>query len=449
MKTQAPSIEAQEQATPAALKYLLAFTIFYIPNQRIFPDFSITGINITNILFVALLVLILGRRHVAPPSPPLKKLFIGYFVVLLWGFLIGQIYDASRMFDDLQVLKNAVLYMLLYFVAYYGACDRKTMRFLFLVLLFTVFFDTYLGLRQVLDYGFSYNESRRVAAPFSWNSTDANRSSAYYTIYLVPMAVTAFFFPKRFIRWGALASLAFIIFVNFFTYSRQSYGIIAVLLLLLAARRNPILVVMLAIALVNYHAWLPDSVIQRIDMTVETKDVVPGEHAALNRELDTSTESRFIIWTGAAEIFARHPWGIGLNHFPRKIGEYAPDYAGYDAHDYFVLTTTENGFVAPIILVALLVGLFRMGRRLEKSGRDDDPQARFYGLILWLGTLAVVMVNIYGSRFVDGNLMSNFWIFAGMAARYLQLPKAAAGAPVAARAATRRRGLAATRSGTA
>jgi hypothetical protein len=408
-----------EQPTPTALKYLLVATVFYIPNQRMFPDFSLTGLNITNLLFLVLLVLILRRRDVAPPSPPLKKQFIAYFLVLVWGFLIGQLYDGSKMFADLQVLKNAVLYMLLYFLAYYGACDRKTMRLLFYVMLFTVFFDTYLGLRQVLDYGMGYNETRRVAAPFSWNSTDANRSSAYYTLYLVPMAVTALYLPRRMLRWFAFACVGFVIFVNFFTYSRQSYGIIVVLLLLLAVRRSPVLVLVLAIALVNYHLWLPDSVVQRIDMTVKTKDVVPGEAEPLNKELDTSTESRFIIWGGAAQLFIRNPWGIGLDNFHRRIGEYAPDYAGYDAHDYFVLTTTENGFVAPIALVALLLGLFRLGRRVEKESRE--PESRLYGLSLWLGTLAVAMINLYGSRFVDGNLMSNFWILAGMTARYLQI----------------------------
>ena len=419
MKTSAPVLAPAEQVTPASLKYLLVATVFYIPNQRMFPDFSITGLNITNLLFLALLFLILRRRDVAPPTPPLKKQFIVYFAVLSWGFLIGQLYDGSKMFADLQVLKNAVLYMLLYFLAYYGACDRKTMRLLFYVMLFTVFFDTYLGLRQVLDYGMGYNESRRVAAPFSWNSTDANRSSAYYTLYLVPMAVTALYLPRRMLRWFAFACVGFLVFVNFFTYSRQSYGIIVVLLLLLAVRRSPVLVLVLAIALVNYHAWLPDSVIQRIDMTVKSKDVVPGEAEPLNKELDTSTESRFIIWGGAAQLFIRNPWGIGLDNFHRRIGEYAPDYAGYDAHDYFVLTTTENGFVAPIAMIALLLGLFRLGRRVEKLG--GDPDSKLYGLSLWLGTLAVVMINLYGSRFVDGNLMSNFWILAGMTARYLHI----------------------------
>ncbi|MBW4049348.1 MAG: O-antigen ligase family protein [Proteobacteria bacterium] len=416
MKAESQAVE--HTSTPRPLTYLLMFTVFYIPNQRMFPDFSLTGLNITNLLFIAILALTMRNKNKDRTPAPLKTQFVFYFLILTWGLVIGQVYDASMFFGDFQTLKNAVLYMLLFFLAYYAVQDTKTIKLLFLTILFTVFFDIYLGLRQVLDYGFGYNEARRVAAPFSWNSTDANRSAAYYTIYMIPLAAAALYYrSSRLVRWGALACVVFAIFVNFFTYSRQSYGIIAVLLLLLTMRRNVMLGLLIVVALFNYHLWLPDSVIQRIDMTVATKDSMPGVVAApLNKELDNSTESRFIIWSGAAQIIAHNPWGIGLNHFGRDIGTYAPAYAHYDAHNYFVLTTAENGVLAPVALLLLLLGLFRIGRNVEQI--KSEPDAKVYGTALWLGVLAVAMVNIYGSRFVDGNLMSNFWIFAGLVTRY-------------------------------
>ncbi len=424
MKTASPPsapIAAAEQTTPALLKYLLMFTIFYIPNQRMFPDFSLTGLNITNLLFVTLLILVMRGKIKAQSRAPLKKQFVFFFIVLTWGFLIGQIHDASTIFSDFQVLKNALLYMLLFFLFYYAVRDKKTIKLLFFVILFTIFFDIYLGLRQVLDYGFNYNEMRRVAAPFSWNSTDANRSSAFYTIYLTLFGATALYYrSNRTVRWLALACLAFGIFVNFFTYSRQSYGILAVLVLILTFRRNALLAVVIIIALFNYHLWLPDSVIARIDMTMQTNDSMPGVVGApLNQELDASTESRFIIWGGAAQIIMRNPWGIGLAHFPRTIGTYVPEFAHFDAHDYYILCAAENGVLAPISVLLLLLGLYRLGRSIEKL--DESAESKVYGIGLSLAAIAVAMVNIYGSRFVDGNLMSNFWIFAGLAARYQSL----------------------------
>ena len=410
------------QSTPAILKLLLVATIFYIPNQAHFPDFSIKGLNLTNLLFLAILLLILSNKNKAQDRAPLKKEFIFFFLVLTWGFVIGQVYDTSTTLVDLQSLKNDITYMLFYFLAYYAARDTKTIKLLFLAILFTTFFDSYLGLRQALDYGLTnYNESRRVAAPFSWNSTDSNRASAFFCIYLVLVASAAFYYrSSRLVRWAAFGCLALGVFVDFFTYSRQSYGILAALALVLTFRRNKALALVVIVALMNYHAWLPDSAIARIDMTVQTGDSMPGVVGQpLNQELDTSTESRFIIWGGAAQLIMRSPWGVGLNHFERNIGTYAPAYAHFDAHNYFVLSTTEDGILAPVALILILLGLYRLGRSIEKL--DDSQESKMYGVGLSLATLAVVMVNVYGSRFVDGNLMSNFWIFVGIAARYRSL----------------------------
>ena len=422
------------QSTPRLLKLLLLATIFYIPNQSHFPDFSVTGLNITNLLSIAILLAILGNKTKVLTPIPLKRTFIFFFLVLTWGFLVGQVADPSTTFADLQVLKNCIQYMLLFFLAYYAVQDPRAIRLLFLAILFTTLFDVYLGLRQALDYGIThYNETRRVAAPFSWNSTDSNRSSAYYCIYLVLVGAAAFYDRKsRLVRWAALGILVLGVFVDFFTYSRQSYFILAALALILTFRRNVLLALIIAIALVNYHAWLPASAIARIDMTMQTDDSMPGVVGApLNKELDTSTESRFIIWGGAAQLIAHNPWGVGLNHFERNIGTYVPDYAHYDAHNYYVLATTENGLLAPVALLMLLIGLFRLGRSIEKL--DDAPESRMYGIGLSMAVLAVAMVNLYGSRFADGNLMSNFWIFAGLAARYRSLvleSRATVAAPV-------------------
>ncbi|WP_158540783.1 O-antigen ligase [Thiomonas sp. X19] len=176
----------------------------------------------------------------------------------------------------------------------------------------------------------------------------------------------------------------------------------------------------IVVALFNYHAWLPDSVIARIDMTMQTRDSMPGVVSApLNKELDESTVSRFVIWGGAAEIIMSNPWGIGLNHFTRTIGTYVPTEANFDAHSYYVLCTTEDGIFAPIALISLFFSLYLLGRSIEKLDASQD--SKLYGISLSLATIAVAMVNFYGSRFVDGNLMSNFWIFVGLVARYRSL----------------------------
>src|SRR3546814_5030961 len=88
---------------------------------------------------------------------------------------------------------------------------------------------------------------------------------------------------------------------------------------------------------------LPDSVTQRVEETEQST-------ASGDEKLDTSTASRFEIWTGAALMWSEHPIGVGMNRFKRYIGHYSK-YVGYDAHNFYVLTTAELG---PLGIGALL-----------------------------------------------------------------------------------------------
>ena len=72
----AQSLAVEQQSTPRPLVYLLMFAVFYIPNQRMFPDFSLTGLNITNILFILILMLTLRNKNKDHTPAPLKKQFI-------------------------------------------------------------------------------------------------------------------------------------------------------------------------------------------------------------------------------------------------------------------------------------------------------------------------------------------------------------------------------------
>ena len=410
---------AAERQTPRALRWLLLFAVFYIPNQSHFPDFHVVGVNITNVLMMLIFILVLRNSDGAPITAPLKKSFGFFFLILLWGFLVGRAHGGTPFFADLQDLKNSVAYMLLFFLAYHAVRDRNTMRLLLLAILFTTFFDIYMGLRQALDYGFDFNVSRRVAAPFSWDSADANRSSAYYTLYLTLTAVVALYGRNlaRSLRWVLILIVAFGIFVDFFTYSRQSYGILALLALLLAFRRNILLGLVVVGALLAYKAWLPDSVVARIDSAVVVQ-TMPGVVTSRTsaQQLAKASDQRFLIWSAAGKLIEGAPWGIGLNHFTRDIGRYAPAAAFQDANNYYVLCATEDGVLAPVAMLVLLWGLYRLGLSVRKL--DESPESRVYGLGLELCVLVIAFVNLYGSRFVDGNLMSNFWIFAGFTARY-------------------------------
>jgi len=437
MQKSKPAQHAVPPATPTGrydiLRLLLIGMIIYIPNQMQFPiEFSIKGLNVINVMFLATWFLLARRDIHAKTPPPLKFPMFFTFFVLVQAFIIGQFYDSSIMMEDFTALKNMIFFMLLYFLYYRAVQDVQTIRLLFAVILFVTFVASIQGLRQALDYGIaSYNETRRVAAPFGWGVYNANRSAIFFVIYLPLFAAVAMFYRNNaMMRLACYACLALGVFVTFFTYSRQSYFILAMLAMFLTVKKNWVVALLIAVALLNYEAWAPETVVGRIQSTEQAEQPAKPVEGAGEGKYDESTESRLIIWAAAGELINERPWGIGLNHFKREIGTYAPRYKNMDAHNNYVLITTEAGYLGPLALAIMLIALFALGWRTERM--NDSVEAKVLGVAFTMSVLAVAMGNIYGSRFFDGDVMGNFWILTALVARYGSLQKEAKAAKAAA-----------------
>jgi O-antigen ligase len=408
------------------LTCLLVGMIIYIPNQVNIPvEFAIKGLNIINMMFTVTL-LVLSTRGIHSQTPaPLKGSFFFLFAVLTLSYVIGAARDPTEWLEDFTVLKNIIFFMLMYFVYYRAAHDLKTVRYLFIVILFVTLVAAVQGLRQALDYGMSsYNETRRVSAPFGWFPSNANRSAAFFVIFLPLFLTIGFYFRSKFwVRIAGFACGGLCVFVVFFTYSRQAYFILAVLILLLTMKKNALIALIIGACLFSYEAWAPDTVIERIQSTKQEEPVTntaPKEGAGEGK-YDESTESRLVIWAGAGELISENPWGIGLNHFKREIGTYAPLNKNMDAHNVYVLFTTEAGILGPLALLILLVKLLILGVRTCKLNASQDTQILGIGYVLCV--IAVMLSNIYGSRFFEGEVMGNFWILTALVAKYGSLLK--------------------------
>lgn len=409
------------------LRMLLVALVLYIPYQQYFSagaaDGGIRGVNVMNVMFIAIVgtMLLLGVRARTPA--PLRGSFLLLFAALIWGTLVGQVYDSTAWVADFTVLKNALLFMLLYFVYYHACRDVTTVRMVFAAILAIAALAAVQAVRQALDYGIgNYSETHRAAGPFAPDYSGANRAAVYFCIFLPVFAAVAFYFRSRpAYRAIALAGAALLVFATFFTYSRQAYFILAVLAVLMTLRRSVLLGALAVVALLSYQSWVPQPVLDRIEMTEQLDE--RGE-----TQLDSSTESRFIVWEGAWQLMQDRPWGIGLNHFKREIG-FVSDLREIDAHNHFVLMATETGFVGLAAMCWLIVGLAGLGWRLRRDGADE---AQLLGTGFLFAVLAMVLGNLYGSRFLDGDVMGNFWILAALVARYTTLrAEEQRGAPVA------------------
>jgi O-antigen ligase len=407
-------------ATPVAedprvllkLRAALVALVFYGTYQNHFTiEFGIKGLNLMTLLFMLAAWWTASLKNKAPAPAPLKGFFWFFFVALVWSFVAGQLRDSSTMMDDLTVVKNMLFAMLLYFVSYHAGGDKRTRQVLFAAILGVTALVTIHVWRQALDYGIgTYNESRRASGPFGPDARASNRAAAFFIIFLPVMLTAALYLRER--RWLRLFALAFTVLGVggvFFTYSRQAYVLVALLFVYLAFRRNWLFALVVVAFVLSYEAWAPQGVIDRVQTTQQ-------EDASGEKKLDESTESRFIIWSGAAEIIANNPMGIGLNHFQRTIGDYVPQYAGYDAHNNYVRFTTEGGIPGIVAMVLLLLALFALSRRVLKV--DDTLETRLMGTAFTVAVLGVIFSNLYGSRFFDADIMGAFWILAGIATRH-------------------------------
>jgi O-antigen ligase len=392
--------------------------ILYIPFVKHFPlVLPLKGLNGINLMFLGGLIAVLAHKgSKSQMRTPLKYHFIFLMMALTWGFVMGILYDASSFDEDVTKFKTALFYPLLYFLFYHAARDFKTIRVFFYAIMAVAALVALQGTRQALDYGIgSFAISHRVHGPFATDYRGANLASAYFVIFIpIFYAVFLSYKSRPWIRLMALPAMFFAVFATFFTFSRQAYFILAVQFMLQTVRRNAFFAIFIIGAVASYQLWAPESVVQRLEMT-EQEDASSGGEA----KLDTSTESRFILWGGAMQMFTRAPWGVGLTHFSRHIGEYAPQYAGMDAHNGYVLITAEMGLLGLAAIVTLVIGLWSLARKVEKLDKSEDTQV--FGSGYAISVVGLAACNLFGTRFFDGEVVGNFWILSALVARYYTL----------------------------
>jgi O-antigen ligase len=400
---------------------LLALLIVYLPNALHVPiETGIPGLNLSNVLFLMALVAVSlsgkDRAYSASSRAALMPTLLGWFAVLVAGLAMAQLTLPVDFAADFVYLKNALFYPLFYLVFRNCREDLKGTRQLIILLLMVAVIAGLEAVREGLDYGIAnYSETRRASGPFGVDYRNANRAGVFYAMFL-PMfvALGLFLRSQRLWRIAAIAACAILAMAIMVTFSRQSYliGILGLSILLL--RRNIIVALLASVVMFSSLSLLPDSVTQRVEETEQST-------AAGGEELDTSTASRFEIWSGAAQMWSEHPLGVGINRFKRHIGNYS-SYAGYDAHNFYVLTVAELGPVGLLALLWLLWELLRLAARFRRQAAASRiPEAIALSLGFSVTVLAMALGNVYGSPFLEGAVMANFWILCGLLERYFAM----------------------------
>lgn len=394
-------------------KILLTAIIIYIPNSLHFPtSLGLPGLNVFNLLFLGLLFVYFTSKSEKTTKSPLSGNLKFYYFVSFIALLIS-IPVTSHLADNVTIFKNIVVYSSLYFLVY-SICDsEEDIEYYIKVVYFVVFLMCVEIIREKLSFGLG--SSKRVAGAFGQDESSANYAGVYLAIFMPLLLKNYLYKCEKFTRPIFTLGIFFMgVFSIFYTYSRQSYLSLLVTSTLNIAKKHKILLVMLVILLFNASLWLPDTVLDRIqDTQVENAD---GEE-----QLDDSSESRFVIWQAAYDhLIVEHPFGIGLNEFKTRIDPYMPEWIkARDAHNSFVLITTEAGAIGVIAFILLLIRMYYIGGVIKKHSYDNN--VKMLGEGYQLTVIAVVLGNIYSSTFYSPEIMGNFWILSALIHKYYLL----------------------------
>lgn len=392
------------------LKALLIALIVYIPNQLHFPsDLGAKGLNVFNVLFLIALGAMVVHRKGQWDRAPLRGRIYLYYAALTLALLIGLVVNSEYLGDDLTHFKTAITYSLLYFIFFHTVDDKRTVRLLMTAVMGVVFLMSIEALHEALGYGLG--SGRRVSAAFGHTLAASNYAGGFFAIFL-PMAMAiAIFHRERILRLAGLTVFGFGVIGVFYTFSRAALAAVAVTTVLLWMARSRAFGIIFLILVVNYTLWAPEVVQRRIESTTETTET--GEE-----KLEDSTESRLYLWSGGWEMIKEKPYGVGFHQFHRLIEPHLPTWiVARDAHNHFVLITTEAGLQGGIVFVVLLLGFYTLGLRLLRFRENAEARALGFGYIM--SVTGLILGNLTHSFFYSGELMGNFWIMSALVARYL------------------------------
>lgn len=410
---------------------LLAILIVYVPNQLHFPEqLGLPGLNVFNLmLLMAFGALAFMRRETglgqAAEKPALTTALFWFYAILGLSVLIAIARGSHHLIQDVTIYKTVLSYSMLYFIAYYGVRDMRTLKRLLALVLLVFLVASIEAIREGMQYGFgSFAHSRRAGGPFSQGGGNANYAGVFYSIFSA-FTLALVLFGRTLKPWQRLLGLAFYVagaVAIFATFSRQSFLILAVTTLLLAARRHLLLALTAVLVIANYALWAPEGVIDRVQMTEQ-------QNAYGQEVLEDSAESRYVLWAGARDIIRNHPTGIGFNQFKDAIDPYMPSWiTARDAQNEYLLIAAEAGIQGLLAFLFVLWCMFRLGFHVMSLPANREAQA--LGIGYTIAVTAVVMGNIYSSTFFSGEVMGNFWILSGLVSRYLVLARAPAAIPV-------------------
>jgi len=403
-----PRAQIATRSAPKQNWFLYAY-LFLLPLQNVQTGYMpklAAGLNFLNIGFCFALAGAWGcGGRVAAGA--LQRWILAYVAYACLSLYIGYQHVGGDTDEHLSVLKDAMLAVMLVFVAQMSVTDWKTLRRLIFVMLLPL---PYM-LRVTWDQHASvsswhYKDALRISGTFS--ELGANEFAAFCVMMSI-LIFTLLLAGAMSWRWRALlvGAIACMLLGVVWTYSRTAYIALlvglAVVMLLWRGRWK--LAVPLFIAALIAPNLMPVSVVERFNSTT----LEEGKR-------DESTENRFEFWRIAWDNFEKYPM-LGSGYHTFHHAEINPHQT--DTHNFFMRELTEKGVVGAGITFGMLLSILAACWRTMRRAPTGLAHALGLGMVgAWL---ALMIENFFGDRFTYYPLIGYFWVFLGLTLKAREL----------------------------
>lgn len=243
----------------------------------------------------------------------------------------------------------------------------------------------------------SFSNKLRFSGPFVY--LNSNELAAMFLYGCIFFGLYALSQSRRREKFGFLFVAALYGYGLLYSYSRGAQLAMIVVVALVVSLRYRWMLVVFLIAAVTYRSWVPNSVIERWEMT-ETED----------GQLESSAQSRKDFWALAMELFHESPV---VGHGYQSFKHLNPD--RMDTHNVYMRVLAEQGIVGAVIFMSIWICLLRLSFQVWRRGPTAED--RQYGFALFAATIGLMIANIFGDRFTHQSMIGHFWLLVGLCQR--------------------------------
>jgi O-antigen ligase len=406
-----------------ALAGFILFVSFFDTAFR--GSILIPGLNLQTgfVLFLVVCAVMADPGKGELPRNPTETPLICFLLVMTVSAVMVSITTSTDLMSTFTRVKNSVAYPSLMLLAYRRVREPRHKLMIvicvFVAVLANVLFSLReVGVTQALHLAFMRHRATSLI------STQPNLYAGFLSIYLFFFIAFLMYYPaSRKVKLILLGATCLVVMNLVYTMSRGAWLACIVAAVYVTGTKGRRLLVPIAILAVFVYFWAPDIAGDRWGTTLTGK--YDPSLLVQNREESDAEEAavRVVQWRSFASMVSEHPvFGVGYGGFAEffKSGGYFP--VAKSAHSSIIEIGVEFGVIGLIFYFWILGATYRAASRTFKV--STHPIDRALGLGLLAATVCLLLLDLSGTRFRNGDIMAFYWILIGITLNALPPPEA-------------------------